>query len=48
MTQLAPYSYEEVDTQVVLHAADAAKRGFQKVLIRTVDSDVVALCMQFK
>ena len=34
---------EEADTRLLLHAADAARKGFKRIMIRTVDSDVVAV-----
>jgi hypothetical protein len=40
---IAPCNHEEADTRVLLHAAHAVKKGHTKVLIRTVDNDVVVL-----
>ncbi len=45
MTYLAPCSHEEADTRLLLHAADAVQKGFRKVCIRTVDTDVVVLAV---
>ncbi len=45
MTYLAPCSHEEADTRLLLHAADAVQKGFRKVCIRTVDTDVVVLAI---
>ena len=42
---LAPCSQEEADGRMFLHAADAAQRGNDKILIRTVDTDVVILAV---
>ena len=42
---LSPCSHEEADNRMLLHAADGARRGYKKVLIRTVDTDVVVLCV---
>ncbi len=44
-THLAPCNHEEADTRMILHIADAVDKGFQKILLRTVDSDVVVLCV---
>ena len=46
---LAPCTHEEADTRIMVHLADAVKEGHKDILIRTVDTDVVALaisCMQ--
>jgi hypothetical protein len=40
---LAPCTQEEADTRIFLHVSDATKHGYRKVLIRTVDSDVLVL-----
>ena len=40
---LAPCSHEEADTCLLLHAADAVRKGCMKVTICTVDTDVVAV-----
>ena len=42
---LAPCNHEEADSRMILHAGDAAKCGFQRVTIRTVDTDVVVLAV---
>ena len=44
-THLAPCNHEEADTRIFLHLADAVHEGFHKLLLRTVDSDVVVLCV---
>lgn len=44
-SDLLPCNHKEADTRLVLHAADAAKCGFEKVMLRTVDSDVVVLAI---
>ena len=36
---------EEADTRLFLHVADSVSRGFEKVMVRTVDSDVVVLAI---
>ena len=43
ISNLAPSNHEEADTRMVLHLADAAKKGYNKILLRTVDTDVVVL-----
>ena len=45
ITDLSPCEQEEADTRIVLHAQDAAKRGYNRVMVRTVDMDVVVLCV---
>ncbi len=42
---LAPCSHEEADTRMMVHVADAAASGYSSILIRTVDTDVVALAV---
>ena len=43
ISNLTPSNHEEADTRMVLHLADAAKKGYNKILLRTVDTDVVVL-----
>ena len=38
-------SHEEADTRLLLHVFDAAGAGFSKVMIRTVDTDVVVIAI---
>lgn len=45
MTSLVPCSHEEADTRLLLHVADAVQKGFRKVYVRTVDTDVVVLAI---
>ena len=45
LSNLSPCKHEEADTRLLLHAADAAKSGFQKIMIRTVDTDVVVIAI---
>ena len=40
---LAPCDHEEADTRMILHLADAVNRGFKKVSVCTVDTNVVVL-----
>ena len=42
---LAPCTHEEEDTRILLHMDDAVKQGYNKVSIRTVDTDVVVLAV---
>ena len=42
---LAPCTHEEADTRILLHLEDAVKQGYNKVSIRTVDTDVVVLAV---
>ena len=45
--RLAPCNHEEADTRMLLHAADAVQCGFTKILLRTVDTDVLVLAIAF-
>ncbi|KAG7168460.1 hypothetical protein Hamer_G002523 [Homarus americanus] len=42
---LAPCNHEEADTSMMVHAADALECGHRRILIRTVDTDVVILAV---
>lgn len=42
-SRIAPCDHEEADTRVFVHVADAVQSGYQKIGIRTVDTDVVAI-----
>ena len=42
---LAPCNHEEADTRIMVHLVDAVHRGYSKVKIRTVDTDVVVLAI---
>ena len=44
---LAPCNHEEADTRIFVHARDASVNGMKKILIRTVDTDVVILAIAF-
>ena len=44
---LAPCNDEEADTRIFVHARDASVNGMKKILIRTVDTDVVILAIAF-
>ena len=41
---MASCTHEEADSRMMLHVADAAKQG-KSVMVRTVDSDVIVLCL---
>ena len=43
LVSLSPCSHEEADSRMWLHANHAAHNGHQNIMIRTVDTDVVAL-----
>ena len=45
LARLAPCSHEEADTRLLLHVADALQKGYKKVTIRTVDTDVMVLAI---
>ena len=47
MTNLAPYTREEADTRMILHAADAVQEGYRKIVVRTVDTNVLVLAIAF-
>ena len=42
---LHPCSHEEADTRILLHVAHCARQGLRKLVIRTVDTDVVVLAI---
>ena len=45
LRSLSPYSHEEADTRLFLHAADAVQKGYGKLSFCTVDTDVLVLAM---
>ena len=45
LSGLAPCSHEEADTRLLLHAADAVRKGYRKLCIRTVDTDVLVIAI---
>ena len=47
ITALSPCQQEEADTRMVLHLRHAAMQGHTKAYVRTVDSDVVVLTINF-
>ena len=42
---LSPCTQEEADTRILLHVSDAVTHGYGKVMVRTVDSDVLVLAI---
>ena len=48
ITNLAPCGHEDVDIRLLLHVADTANQGFTKVMVRTVDTDVVISVAAFQ
>jgi len=48
IAQLSPCTHEEADTRMFLHAADLVRAGNKKILIKTVDTDVVVLAVAFQ
>jgi aspartate oxidase len=44
---LCPLLHKEADTRMTLHVADSACAGHHRVMIRTVDTDVVVLAIAF-
>lgn len=40
-----PCNHEEADTRIMVHVADAVTHGFKRIMIRTVDTDVVVLAV---
>ena len=42
---VSPCSHEEADTRLILHAADCVCNGYERVLVQTVDTDVLVLAV---
>ena len=40
---MANSDHEEADTRIVLHVHDSLERGSRKIMIRTVDTDVIVI-----
>ena len=40
---MADSDHEEADTRILLHVNDALQRGANKIIIRTVDTDVIII-----
>ena len=45
LTGLVSCSHEDADTRLFLHVADAVKKGYGKLLVRSVDTDVVVVAI---
>ena len=45
LSHVSKSDHEEADSRMILHLFDAAIHGHQKAYLRTVDSDVVVLCV---
>ena len=46
-TDINQCSSEKVDPRIVRHAINLGKKGYAKVQLKTVDSDVVILCLTY-
>ena len=44
-SDLAPCTHEEADTRMFVHAVDAVSQGSKRIVIRTVDNDVLILAI---
>ena len=40
-----PFSHEEADTRIFVHVNEIAQRGHSKVMVRTVDTDMVIIAI---
>ena len=45
LDNVVPCSQEEADTRIFLHASDAVNKGYRKLSVRTVDTDIVILAI---
>ena len=45
LTGLVPCSHEEADIRLFLHVADAVNKGYMKLLVRTIDTDIVVVAI---
>ena len=45
---LPPCDHEEADTRLCVHLQDAMKKGARKVLVRTVDTDVIGIFFELQ
>ena len=46
LDRISQCEHEEADTRLLLHASDVANQGMTRVVIRTVDTDVVVLSIE--
>ena len=42
---LSPCTHEEADTRLMLHVADSVRNGLKKIMVRSVDTDVVVIAI---
>ena len=47
MDQMSPCIHEKADTRIIIHCFDAARKGHQKLMIRTVDTDVMIIAVSY-
>jgi len=45
--QMPPCDHEEADTRICVHLQGALEKGARKVLVRTVDTDVIIVLAGF-
>ena len=45
MAMISPCTHEEADSRMILHIAHCAKTGYAKIIVKTVDSDVLVLAV---
>jgi hypothetical protein len=45
VSSLAPCTHEEANTRMFLHVMDAAEKGYRRLMLRTVDMDVVIMAV---
>ena len=45
ISSLAPCTHEEADTRMLLHAVDSASKGYPRIILRSVDTDVLVLAV---
>ena len=45
ISRLAPCTQEEADTRMFLHVADPVKSGFLRIVVRSVDTDILVLAV---
>ena len=43
--EIEPCNHEESDTRMFIHAAHAARHGYTKVALQTVDTDVLVIAI---
>jgi len=44
-SRLAPCTHEEADTRMLLHAVDSVNKGYRRINLRTVDTNVLVLAV---